>query len=178
MTDLAASMSKEDKPIPPARAERSDERYDAQRIEQKWAERWQSDPSLYAAEAHSTKPKYYVLGDASLPFRRAAHGARAQLFDRRRAGALHVDERLQRAASHGMGFVRAAGGECGHQEQHSAQGVDASNIAAMKVQMKRLGFAYDWSREVTTCLPDYYRWNQWFFLKLYEAGWRIARRAR
>ena len=40
----------------------------------------------------------------------------------------------------------------------------------MKPQIKRLGFAYDWSREVTTCLPDYYRWNQWFFLKLYERG--------
>ena len=36
--------------------------------------------------------------------------------------------------------------------------------------MKRLGFAYDWSCEVTTCLPDYYRWNQWFFLKLYQSG--------
>jgi leucyl-tRNA synthetase len=44
------------------------------------------------------------------------------------------------------------------------------NISNMKAQMKRLGFAYDWSREVTTCLPDYYRWNQWFFLKLYEKG--------
>ena len=44
------------------------------------------------------------------------------------------------------------------------------NIANMKAQMKRLGFAYDWSREVTTCLPEYYRWNQWFFLKLYERG--------
>jgi leucyl-tRNA synthetase len=43
------------------------------------------------------------------------------------------------------------------------------NIAAMKRQMKRLGFAYDWSKEVTTCLPEYYRWNQWFFLKLSEA---------
>jgi hypothetical protein len=48
--------------------------------------------------------------------------------------------------------------------------VDAGNIAAMKAQMKRLGFAYDWSREVTTCLPEYYRWNQWFFLKLFEKG--------
>ena len=45
-----------------------------------------------------------------------------------------------------------------------------ANIAAMKVQMKRLGFAYDWSCEVTTCLPDYYRWNQWFLVKLYESG--------
>ena len=45
-----------------------------------------------------------------------------------------------------------------------------SNIANMKRQMKRLGFAYEWDREVTTCLPDYYRWNQWFFLKLYEKG--------
>jgi leucyl-tRNA synthetase len=44
------------------------------------------------------------------------------------------------------------------------------NIASMKTQMKRLGFAYDWSREVTTCFPDYYRWNQWFFLKMYERG--------
>jgi leucyl-tRNA synthetase len=40
----------------------------------------------------------------------------------------------------------------------------------MKAQMKRLGFVYDWSREVTTCFPEYYRWNQWFFLKLYERG--------
>jgi leucyl-tRNA synthetase len=45
-----------------------------------------------------------------------------------------------------------------------------ANIASMKAQMKRLGFAYDWAREVTTCLPEYYRWNQWFFLKLYEKG--------
>jgi leucyl-tRNA synthetase len=45
-----------------------------------------------------------------------------------------------------------------------------SNIAKMKVQMTRLGFAFDWSREVTTCEPEYYRWNQWFFLKMIERG--------
>jgi leucyl-tRNA synthetase len=44
------------------------------------------------------------------------------------------------------------------------------NIAKMKRQMNRLGFAYDWSKEVTTCLPEYYRWNQWFFLKFLERG--------
>jgi leucyl-tRNA synthetase len=45
-----------------------------------------------------------------------------------------------------------------------------SNIAAMKRQMERLGLGYDWATEVTTCLPDYYRWNQWFFLRMYEKG--------
>ena len=44
------------------------------------------------------------------------------------------------------------------------------NIAHMKKQLKRLGLSYDWAREVTTCLPEYYRWNQWFFLKFYEKG--------
>ncbi|MHB8543667.1 MAG: leucine--tRNA ligase [Leptospirales bacterium] len=44
------------------------------------------------------------------------------------------------------------------------------NIAHMKEQLKKLGFSYDWSREVATCLPEYYKWNQWFFLKFYEKG--------
>ena len=45
-----------------------------------------------------------------------------------------------------------------------------ANIAAMKRQFDRLGMGFDWSREVTTCFPDYYRWNQWFFLRMYERG--------
>jgi leucyl-tRNA synthetase len=44
------------------------------------------------------------------------------------------------------------------------------NIADMRGQLKRLGFSYDWSRELTTCKPDYYKWEQWFFTKLYERG--------
>lgn len=44
------------------------------------------------------------------------------------------------------------------------------NISHMKRQLKRLGFSYDWSREVNTCLPEYYRWNQWIFLKMFEGG--------
>ncbi|AIN47144.1 leucine--tRNA ligase [Candidatus Palibaumannia cicadellinicola] len=45
-----------------------------------------------------------------------------------------------------------------------------ANIDAMKNQLKRLGFGYDWSREITTCRPEYYRWEQWFFIQLYEKG--------
>jgi leucyl-tRNA synthetase len=44
------------------------------------------------------------------------------------------------------------------------------NISHMKRQLRRMGYSYDWSREVTTCLPEYYRWNQWIFLKLLERG--------
>ncbi len=45
-----------------------------------------------------------------------------------------------------------------------------ANIATMKGQLQRLGFLYDWEREVRTCEPEYYRWNQWFFLKMFERG--------
>jgi len=45
-----------------------------------------------------------------------------------------------------------------------------ANIAAMKKQFQRLGMGFDWTTEVTTCLPEYYRWNQWFFLKMFEKG--------
>ena len=44
------------------------------------------------------------------------------------------------------------------------------NIAHMTAQLKRMGFAYDWARELNTCLPAYYRWNQWMFLKMHERG--------
>ena len=163
-------MPQEDKPIPPARPERNDERYDAQRIEQKWAERWLSDPSLYAAEAHPTKPKFYVLEMLPYP-----------------SGALHMGHVRNYSIGDALArYMWMNGYNVLHPMGWDSFGLPAENaaiknntppkewtlgnIAAMKVQMKRIGFAYDWSREVTTCLPEYYRWNQWFFLKLYESG--------
>ena len=159
-------MPQEHKPITATR----DERYDAQRIEQKWAERWQSDPSLYAAEPNSTKPKYYVLEMLPYP-----------------SGALHMGHVRNYAIGDALArYMWMNGYNVLHPMGWDSFGLPAenaaiknntppkewtlSNIAAMKVQMNRLGFAYDWSREVTTCLPEYYRWNQWFFLKLYEQG--------
>ena len=147
-----------------------DERYDAQRVEQKWSERWLSNPSLYAAEPHSSKPKYYVLEMLPYP-----------------SGALHMGHVRNYAIGDALArYMWMNGYNVLHPMGWDSFGLPAENaaiknntpprewtlhnIAAMKAQMKRLGFAYDWSREVTTCLPDYYRWNQWFFLKLYERG--------
>ncbi len=150
--------------------ENRDERYDAQRIETKWSERWQQDPSLYAAEANSTKPKYYALEMLPYP-----------------SGALHMGHVRNYSIGDALArYMWMNGYNVLHPMGWDSFGLPAENaaianntpprewtlknIANMKAQMKRLGFAYDWSREVTTCLPDYYRWNQWFFIKLYEKG--------
>src|SRR6516165_9396928 len=147
-----------------------DERYDAQHIEQKWAERWLSNPALYAAERNSTKPKFYVLEMLPYP-----------------SGALHMGHVRNYSIGDALArYMWMNGYNVLHPMGWDSFGLPAENaaiqnntpprewtlrnIANMKAQMKRIGFGYDWSREVTTCFPDYYRWNQWFFLKMYERG--------
>ena len=147
-----------------------DERYDAQRIEPKWFERWQQDESLYRAEPTSTRPKYYVLEMLPYP-----------------SGALHMGHVRNYAIGDALArYMWMNGYNVLHPMGWDSFGLPAENaaianntpprewtlrnIANMKAQMKRLGFAYDWSREVTTCFPEYYKWNQWFFLKMYERG--------
>ena len=147
------------------------DRYDPQAIEQKWFERWAQNPDLYRAEAsHQRAQEVLRAGDAAVSLGRAAHGARAQLLHRRRAGALHVDAGPQRASSHGLGLIRPSRRERGHPEPDAAAGVDAGQHRQNEGADEAPGFAYDWSNEVTTCLPEYYRWNQWFFLKFLERG--------
>jgi leucyl-tRNA synthetase len=155
-----------------------DERYDAQRIETKWSERWQQDPALYAAEPNSTKPKYYVLEMLPYP-----------------SGALHMGHVRNYSIGDALArYMWMNGYNVLHPMGWDSFGLPAENaaisnntpprewtlknVANMKAQMKRLGFAYDWSREVTTCLPDYYRWNQWFFIKLYEKGLAYRKKSR
>jgi len=147
-----------------------DERYDAQRVETKWFERWQQDASLYSAESDSTKKKYYVLEMLPYP-----------------SGVLHMGHVRNYAIGDALArYMWMNGYNVLHPMGWDSFGLPAENaaisanvpprewtlrnIAKMKAQMKRLGFAYDWSREVTTCFPEYYRWNQWFFLKFHEKG--------
>ena len=155
-----------------------DERYDAQSVEAKWYERWQQDPSLYAAEVNSTKPKYYVLEMLPYP-----------------SGALHMGHVRNYAIGDALArYMWMNGYNVLHPMGWDSFGLPAENaaisnntpprewtlhnIANMKAQMKRLGFAYDWDREVTTCFPEYYCWNQWFFLKFYERGLAYRKKSR
>ena len=151
-------------------ARMNDERYDAQRVEKKWFERWQQDPALYAAEPDSAKKKFYVLEMLPYP-----------------SGALHMGHVRNYSIGDALArYMWMNGYNVLHPMGWDSFGLPAENaaiqnntpprewtlrnIANMKAQMKRLAFAYDWSREVTTCFPEYYRWNQWFFLKMFEKG--------
>jgi leucyl-tRNA synthetase len=163
----------------PGHADRpNDERYDPQRVETKWFDRWQSQPELYAAEPHTAKKKYYVLEMLPYP-----------------SGALHMghvrnysigDALARYMWMNGFNVLHPMGWDsfglpaenAAIQNNTPPRQWTLGNIAKMKAQMNRLGFAYDWSREVTTCLPDYYRWNQWFFLKFYEKGLAYRKKSR
>jgi leucyl-tRNA synthetase len=150
---------------------RPEVRYDPAEIETRWQARWATQPKLYAAEsASSSKPKYYVLEMLPYP-----------------SGQLHMGHVRNYAIGDALArYMWMQGYNVLHPMGWDAFGLPAENaalknntpprewtqknIAAMRVQMDRLGLSYDWATEVTTCLPDYYRWNQWFFLRMYERG--------
>ena len=147
------------------------QRYSPAEIEPKWQARWDADDSLYAAEGHDTgKPKFYCLEMLPYP-----------------SGQLHMGHVRNYAIGDALArFMWMRGYNVLHPMGWDAFGLPAENaalknntppaewtlknIAAMRQQMRRMGLSYDWATEVTTCLPDYYRWNQWFFLKMYERG--------
>jgi leucyl-tRNA synthetase len=146
-------------------------RYSPAEIEPKWQARWDADDRLYAAEGHdSGKPKFYCLEMLPYP-----------------SGQLHMGHVRNYAIGDALArFMWMRGYNVLHPMGWDAFGLPAENaalknntpprewtlgnIAAMRKQMQRMGLSYDWATEVTTCLPDYYRWNQWFFVKMYEKG--------
>ncbi|MFM2125006.1 MAG: hypothetical protein RL328_1457, partial [Acidobacteriota bacterium] len=151
--------------------------YEHQAIEAKWQQYFEQNPGLYKAEANSAKPKYYVLEMLPYP-----------------SGSLHIGHIRNYAIGdalarykwmqgfnvlHPMGwdaFGLPAENAAIKNNRHPHEWTHA-NIAEMKRQHRRMGFSYDWDREVTTCEPEYYRWNQWFFLKMLERGLAYRKKA-
>src|ERR1700723_3319389 len=154
-------------------------RYSPAEIEQKWQARWDADASLYAAEGHASgKPKYYCLEMLPYPSGKL-HMGHVRNYSIGDALARHMWMRGYNVL-HPMGWDAF-----GLPAENAAlkNGVPPrewtlGNIAAMRKQMQRMGFSYDWATEVTTCLPDYYRWNQWFFLKMFEKGLAFRKKSK
>jgi len=153
--------------------------YDHNQIELKWHERWAAEEGagLYKAEENSSKPKYYVLEMLPYP-----------------SGALHVGHIRNYAIGDALArHMWMRGYNVLHPMGWDAFGLPAenaaikngrpprewtlSNIEKMKLTHRRFAFSYDWDREVTTCEPDYYRWNQWFFLRMMEKGLAYRKQA-
>ena len=152
-------------------AEEKEFRYDPALIEPKWQERWAADPALYAAEpAASGKPKYYVLEMLPYPSGQL-HMGHVRNYSIGDALARHMWMRGYNVL-HPMGWdaFGLPAENAALKNNTPPREWTTSNIAAMKRQFERLGMGFDWATEVTTCLPEYYRWNQWFFLRMYEKG--------
>ena len=150
-------------------------RYNPQEIEKKWQRKWDAD-GIYEVTEDKSRPKFYALTMFPYP-----------------SGDLHIGHWYAMAPSdvHAR-FKRMQGYNVLHPMGFDAFGLPAENAAIsrgvhpykwtmgnienMRRQLKSMGAIYDWSREVVSCLPEYYKWTQWFFLKFYHAG--LAYRAK
>jgi leucyl-tRNA synthetase len=151
-------------------------RYDHNQIELKWHERWNNDPTLYKA-ADPARPKYYVL--EMLPYPSGSlHIGHLRVYAIGDALARYMWMRGYNVM-HPMGwdaFGLPAENAAIQHGRHPREWTQA-NIAQMKRQHRRMGFSYDWDLEISTCEPEYYRWNQWFFLKMLERGLAYRKQA-
>ncbi len=143
--------------------------YDFKTIEQKWQARWESEKT-FEVKSDPTRKKYYSLEMMPYPSGRIhmGHVRNYSLGDsttrfRRRRG-LNV--------LHPMGWdaLGLPAENAAMKNKVQPYNWTMENINSMRGQLKRLGISYDWSREIATCEPEYYRWNQWFFIRLYEKG--------
>ncbi|MET0497068.1 MAG: leucine--tRNA ligase [Steroidobacteraceae bacterium] len=145
------------------------ERYDPAAIESQAQEHW-NRARAFAVTEDAARPKYYCLSMFPYP------SGRLHMGHVRNYTIGDVISRFKRMQ--GFNVLQPMGWDAfGLPAENAAManGVPPAkwthdNIAYMKRQLQSLGFAIDWEREVATCTPDYYRWNQWFFLKMLEAG--------
>ena len=151
--------------------------YDPQKIEAKWQARW-AEQKLFESEVDPAREKYYVLEMLPYP-----------------SGALHMghvrnytigDALARYKWMRGFNVIHPIGWDAFglpaenaaiKNKRHPAEWT-FSNIDVMRGQLKRLGVSYDWRREVATCVPEYYRWNQWFFIRMFERGLAYRKKSR
>ncbi|MBS0629140.1 MAG: leucine--tRNA ligase [Verrucomicrobia bacterium] len=146
------------------------EKYDHRRIEQKWQKIWE-DRQIFKAEVDYSKPKYYVLDMFPYPSGAGLHVGHV-------TGYTSTDVLARYKRQKGFNVLHPMGWDSFGlpAEQYAIRTgthpavTTQKNIATYRRQLKSLGFSYDWSREIATSEPQYYKWTQWIFTKLYEKG--------
>lgn len=144
--------------------------YDFKTIESKWQQYWEEKGVFNASEDHA-KPKYYVLIEFPYPSGEGLHVGHPRSYT-----ALDVVARKRRMEGYNVlypigwdAFGLPTENFAIKTGKHPAE-VTRQNVATFRRQLKRLGFSFDWSREIDTTDPSYYKWTQWIFLKLWEKG--------
>lgn len=146
-----------------------EERYDPQKVELKWQEYW-AERNIFKTEPNTSRKKFYCLEMFPYP------SGKIHMGHVRNYAIGDVIARYKRMR--GFNVIHPMGWDAfGMPAENAAikEGIHPAkwtyeNITYMGKQLNRMGLSYDWDREVTTCSPDYYKWNQWFFLKMYEKG--------
>jgi leucyl-tRNA synthetase len=151
-------------------------RYNPQEIEEFWQKRWE-EKGVFKVEEDDGKKKYYLLEMFPYP------SGRIHIGHVRNYTIGDVVARYKRMKGfnvlHPMGwdsFGMPAENAAIEHGTHPATWTN-ENIAYMKMQLRRMGFSYDWDREISTCEPEYYRWEQLFFLWMYEKGLAYKKRS-
>lgn len=146
-----------------------DEHYKPEAVETRWQTHWTSE-GLYKVQEDASQAKYYLLEMFPYPSGKI-HMGHVRNYTIGDVVARYKHMRGYNVL-HPMGwdaFGMPAENAAIANKTHPARWT-YDNIDAMRRQLKRMGFSYDWDREIATCRPEYYRWEQWLFLKMYEKG--------
>ena len=144
--------------------------YNHKAIENKWQKFWEDNHTFKTGTA-SSKPKFYALDMFPYPSGAGLHVGHPEGYT-----ATDILSRFKRAQGysvlHPMGWdaFGLPAEQYAMDTGHDPADFTAQNIATFKRQIKSLGFSYDWDREINTTDPNYYKWTQWIFTKLYEKG--------
>ncbi|MBD5424409.1 MAG: leucine--tRNA ligase [Allobaculum sp.] len=145
--------------------------YDHQEIEKKWQQYWKENKTFKTDTNDFSKPKYYVLDMFPYPSGNGLHVGHPEGYT-----ATDIVARKKRMEGynvlHPMGFdsFGLPAEQFAIQTGHHPSVFTEKNIDHFRDQIQALGFSYDWDREIATSHPDYYKWTQWIFTKLYEQG--------
>ncbi len=145
--------------------------YNFNEIEKKWQDYWDKNKTFYTDVWDFSKPKFYALDMFPYPSGQGLHVGHPEGYT-----ATDILSRMKRMQGynvlHPMGwdaFGLPAEQYAIKTGNHPAEFTE-KNIAIFKKQLKMLGLSFDWDKEISTCDPDYYKWTQWIFKKLYEDG--------
>ena len=144
--------------------------YEHQQIEQKWQKFW-DEQQTFATTDDTSKPKYYAMDMFPYPSGQGLHVGHPEGYT-----ATDIMSRFKRANGynvlHPMGWdaFGLPAEQYAMKTGHNPADFTSENIDHFREQIKALGLSYDWNREINTTDPDYYKWTQWIFEKLYEKG--------